>query len=557
MSTTINTKILLRYDELNNWSTSNPVLGTGEVGIAHYTSQGTNGDAQPHFFIKVGDGVTTWSALPFASGRAMDVYTWAKAPTPALAHVAEYDYRLAETSEGSHVYQLEKRKAGTNEEWTYAGSTQIDIAALVQDTNTQYQLAFSSAVSSDDRTVAIIQDKHKDLADGANWTTDQTFSVEGTEGGINIIRAEGTDGPTTTVTVPIYYDLQHGLTMEEAVSNASGAAETAQATANAAARAAATAQSTADAAASAAASAQSEITDLKGNHVAGSTTVVGGEVNFTIYQAGSSANVTVYDTATAATKAYVTAAIDSALSGITRFDYQVVNELPESGVKGTIYLVPPTSGTDYAEYIWIIDTSSPDGRWEKLGTIGNLHITADMVSFTTAFPTGSTLAGSTTVEDALNTLNVAVQTAGDVAAIAESKVDSITAGATGSGKGVSSIAFDTTTNKITLTKTTLGTADISDLATTLGNYATTAQVNSIETTLQSINVSHEVTDEITITAKGVTATALNAASGVTLVGATYTGNEGKVTYKKNGAVSTVGSFLKYDTEYILNGGTAG
>ena len=549
MSTTINTKILLRYDELNNWSTSNPVLGTGEVGIAHYTSQGTNGDAQPHFFIKVGDGVTTWSALPFASGRALDVYQWAKAATPSAAGLSENEYRLY-NAPNTKSYILQTRPVGGTEgDWTQAGA-EIDIAELVQDTNTQYQLAFSSAGG----TAAIIQDKHKDLVDGTNWTTDQTFSVEGTEGGINIIRTEGVSGPTTTVTVPIYYDLQNNITIDQAVSSASSDAHDAYVLASAAASAAATAQATANAAASAATSAQSEITDLKGNRVVGSTTVVGGEVNFTIYQAGASADVTVYDTATAATKAYVTAAIDSAISGITQFDYQVVNTLPESGIKGTIYLVPPTSGTDYAEYIWIVDASSPDGRWEKLGTIGNLHITADMVSFTTAFPTGSTLAGSTTVEDAFNTLNVAVQTAGDVAAIAESKVDSITAGTTGEGKGVSSIAFDTTTNKITLTKTTIGTADIVGLDTT---YATKAQVSAIETTLDSIGVG-EAAGEVTISAKGTTATALSVTRGVTAVGATYAGNEGKVTYTVNGAVAgTVGSFLKYDTEYILNGGTAG
>ena len=540
MSTTINTKILLRYDELNNWSTSNPVLGTGEVGIAHYTSQGTNGDAQPHFFIKVGNGVTTWSALPFASGRAMDVYTWAKAPTPASAGLSENEYRLY-NAPNTKSYILQTRPVGGTEgDWTQAGA-EIDIAELVQDTNTQYQLAFSSAGG----TAAIIDDKHKDLVDGANWTTDQRFTVEGAEGGINITRVEGTDGTATTVTVPIYYDLQNGITMEEAVSNASGAAETAQTTANAAASAAATAQSTADAAYALASAAKNEADTIKGAYVAGASTA-GGEIDLHFYNNGVETTATIYNAATAATKAEVSAAIQ----GVTQFNYLVVSSLPATGTKGTIYLMKANpSDTDYSEYIWV-EPQGQSGWWEKLGTIGNVKLTdyvkgteiagnysgkiitniafdsttgvtsvtstdltATLVA-TSAFPTGSPLAGATNVQAALNQANVAFQTAGDVAAM----IDSITAEAIGTGKGVSSITFDTTTNKITLTKTAIGTVDVVGLDTT---YATKAQA-------------------------------------VTAVGATYAGNEGKVTYTVNGAVAgTVGSFLKYDTEYILNGGTAG
>lgn len=64
----------------------------------------------------------------------------------------------------------------------------------------------------------------------------------------------------------------------------------------------------------------------------------------------------------------VQTAINNAISGITSFDYQVVQTLPESGVKGTIYLVPKTGTTQdiYDEYIWIINSGT--GSWEKIGT---------------------------------------------------------------------------------------------------------------------------------------------------------------------------------------------
>ena len=63
-----------------------------------------------------------------------------------------------------------------------------------------------------------------------------------------------------------------------------------------------------------------------------------------------------------ATKKYV----DDAISGITGFDYQIVNsltDLPTTGTKGVIYLVPDEHGTQdiYDEYIWVGD------KYEKIG----------------------------------------------------------------------------------------------------------------------------------------------------------------------------------------------
>lgn len=59
----------------------------------------------------------------------------------------------------------------------------------------------------------------------------------------------------------------------------------------------------------------------------------------------------------------VSSAISTAIAGVTEFDYQVVQTLPASGVKGTIYLVANSgSGQDvYDEYVWV------NNAWEKLG----------------------------------------------------------------------------------------------------------------------------------------------------------------------------------------------
>ena len=65
-----------------------------------------------------------------------------------------------------------------------------------------------------------------------------------------------------------------------------------------------------------------------------------------------------------ATKTYVTGQISSAIAGVTQFDYQVVTELPATGVKGTIYLIA-NSGKNpniYDEYLYV------NNNWELFGT---------------------------------------------------------------------------------------------------------------------------------------------------------------------------------------------
>lgn len=60
-----------------------------------------------------------------------------------------------------------------------------------------------------------------------------------------------------------------------------------------------------------------------------------------------------------ATKKYV----DDAISGITEFEFSVVDALPKTGEKGVIYLVAHAHGTGdiYDEYIWVTD------KFEKIG----------------------------------------------------------------------------------------------------------------------------------------------------------------------------------------------
>lgn len=84
------------------------------------------------------------------------------------------------------------------------------------------------------------------------------------------------------------------------------------------------------------------------------------------------------------TAAQVQSAINSALSGITGIDFQVVTTLPASGVKGTIYLKSHGGSSDniYDEFIWV------NSKYEKIGTtdvdLSGYMQTKDAVEITNA-----------------------------------------------------------------------------------------------------------------------------------------------------------------------------
>lgn len=85
-----------------------------------------------------------------------------------------------------------------------------------------------------------------------------------------------------------------------------------------------------------------------------------------------------------ATTAFVKNAVDTAIAGVTQFDFQVVTSLPTTGVKGVIYLVAHSHGTGdaYDEYIW---TGS---AYEKIGNtdidLSGYMLKTDMVAITTS-----------------------------------------------------------------------------------------------------------------------------------------------------------------------------
>lgn len=68
--------LALKYDTLQNWGNYNPILEKGEAGIVQIA-----GDNNSTLLCKIGDGVNHFSALPWLTANAADVYEWAKAET--------------------------------------------------------------------------------------------------------------------------------------------------------------------------------------------------------------------------------------------------------------------------------------------------------------------------------------------------------------------------------------------------------------------------------------------------------------------------------------------
>ena len=84
MANEIKTRIQLKYDSYANWTTHDPVLLKGEIAIAELAAtnaqvqNGPNAEPQHPILFKVGNGTAKFSALPWASALAADVYAWAK-----------------------------------------------------------------------------------------------------------------------------------------------------------------------------------------------------------------------------------------------------------------------------------------------------------------------------------------------------------------------------------------------------------------------------------------------------------------------------------------------
>ena len=112
-TTTLNTRIALKYDTLTNWNASEFILKKGEVAICSLANSETaEQSTPPAVLLKVGDGVHKFRELPWASGLAADVYGWAKAATKPSYTPSE----VGADSAGSAASALASAKAYTDQQ---------------------------------------------------------------------------------------------------------------------------------------------------------------------------------------------------------------------------------------------------------------------------------------------------------------------------------------------------------------------------------------------------------------------------------------------------------
>ena len=110
----LNVRISLKYDTYANWIANNPVLKVGEMALCTVPTEDTHGVSTelPAVLAKVGDGVSTYSTLPFLSAKAADVYSWAKAankPTYSASEITGLsDYISGEIQDTDTQYKIVK-----------------------------------------------------------------------------------------------------------------------------------------------------------------------------------------------------------------------------------------------------------------------------------------------------------------------------------------------------------------------------------------------------------------------------------------------------------------
>lgn len=408
----LKTRIQLKYDEYANWTKNDPVLKKGEMAVTVIpTGASVEQTTPPAIMFKVGDGTKNFSALPWASALAANVYAWAKKAAP---EAADFSAVIAAARDGlissdSVVKTLNSLKGDVTLETT------ADEARLSVGKNGQ-KITLSLTFTDEEKAA---------LASGITATKVATYDAYATGKQDKIdashkISHEYITGLGTAATKNADAFDEAGAAAAVLGKSTDTATENTVYGAKAAATAA---QSTADAAKTTANAAlpKSEFTTFKtGNDTAlagkvdKTTTVNGHELsaNVTVTKSdvglGSVENKGLDTTVTKDSGNYITSgavktAIDSAISGVIQFDivkYDSFDKLPATGKKGVIYVVEHAHSDENDscdEYIWNTALTTP--AYEKIGNtdvnlseyINTLSGTANSGVVTNISKSGNTL----------------------------------------------------------------------------------------------------------------------------------------------------------------------
>jgi hypothetical protein len=115
MSITLTALMKQRYDTAANWTTANPTLLAGEIGIESDTKKW-----------KLGDGSTAWTSLGYIPGLSISAYPLVNADISATAEIA-----VSKLADGAARQLLQTDAAGTGVEW----ASNIDIPGTLDVTS--------------------------------------------------------------------------------------------------------------------------------------------------------------------------------------------------------------------------------------------------------------------------------------------------------------------------------------------------------------------------------------------------------------------------------------
>lgn len=441
-TTTLSTRITLKYDTLANWNASEFLLKKGEVAICSLaTGETAEQSTPPAVLLKVGDGAHKFSELPWASGLAADVYGWAKAavkPTYTYTEVgadeagsaatalqsakdyadekfnsipaaAEYTLATGDT-DGSVV--LKKNNVAVGDPAVIKGFADLLKAAVF----TEYQTTNDKAVKAAADAAAAAQaaaEQAQTTADGKYSKPEGGIGVDDLSAGVkeSLKKADSAiqdisgkqDKLTPSANISIV-DNTIGVT---GLGTAAFKATEDFATAAQGAKADSAVQEVATGSKDGNISVDGTDVAVKGlKALAFKESLAKGDVGL-----GNVENKTMDAAPTASSENYVTSGgvktyVDNAIAAVKQFQYEVVSKLPTASADtmGKIYLVSDVhSSTDnYDEFI----TLEKDGAysWEK---IGNTDIDLSGYVKNTTTIAGVELKNNITKTELLTALNVA------------------------------------------------------------------------------------------------------------------------------------------------------
>lgn len=196
----LNTRIQLRYDTYDNWTTNNPVLKQGEVAVVKIDTADPANQKLPPIMFKVGNNAdgANFNDLGWTSALAADVYAWAK----------KSGIEIETSGSGSFVKDVEWNATANKLKITKGN---VDLSGYVPTSRTIAGKSLASNISAADMRTAL------NVADGATKVTTETVAGWGYTKNAGTVTGVKMNGTTKTPTSGVV-DLGTVITAHQDVS---------------------------------------------------------------------------------------------------------------------------------------------------------------------------------------------------------------------------------------------------------------------------------------------------------------------------------------------------